>query len=86
MITILLDLIPVLLAIYALYLLSGIDSIHEVYFAKITAILLIICQTTWIHSYMFDIQSIKSVIDVFWTIFNTSAMVLAILVALNHRK
>lgn len=77
-----LDMLPVGLACYALIRLQQVKQATAViYLAKASSILLIICQFTWIHSYLNGFQLVTSFIDSLWSVFNSVVMILVLLVA-----
>ena len=81
------DLIPVLMAGYALILLSRTRFFTaEVLLAKITAILLIMCQLTWIQSYLNSFDMGTTIADRLWGVFNSCVMLMAIMVAKRNSK
>jgi hypothetical protein len=81
------DLIPVLMAGYALILLSRTRSFTtEVLLARVTAILLIICQLTWIQSYLNSFDIGTTIADRMWAVFNGCVMMMAILIARRNSK
>jgi hypothetical protein len=80
------DMIPVLLAVYALYLLSGTQSSLINLLSKFSAITLIICQTTWIHSYINKFVMLNTFMDYIWTVFNTLTMLLIVAIAKANRN
>lgn len=75
-----LDTIPVILAVIALVKLYQLD-VHNitVSLSRISCILLIICQVTWIHSYINHFPLINSLIDNLWTVFNSVVMILILI-------
>ena len=75
------DMIPVVLAIIALYKLSFVRRNLIIVLLKLAAIILIICQTTWIHSYLNNYSMIESLMDNLWTVFNSIVMIVAILIS-----
>lgn len=77
-----LDTIPVILALWALKGLYGVDQqIGMLYIARTACVLLIICQLTWIHSYLNHFPLINSLIDNLWTVFNSVVMILILLLS-----
>ena len=80
------DLIPVFMAGYALYILQGTCNSTETVVSKIAAVLLIICQSTWIHAYTNDFPLVQSAMDHLWTVFNSVVMLLVIMIAYRNRK
>lgn len=77
-----LDIIPVTLAVYALFKLSYIkNNDTDILLSRIAACLLILCQLTWIQSYLNQFDIIQSFIDKLWAIFNTVVMILVIVIA-----
>lgn len=75
------DFIPVALAVLALYNLSFVRRNLIIVLLKLSAVLLIICQTTWIHSYLNNFSMITSLMDNLWTVFNSLVMIVALLIA-----
>lgn len=76
-----LDLIPVFLAVFVLLriqILSVKDTVVKL--ARLSAALLIICQTTWIQSYLRGFDLVASAMDSLWTVFNTVVMILILFV------
>lgn len=74
-----LDIIPVFLALLALKNLYSVDQQHVIlYLARAVCILLIVCQLTWIHSYLNNFPLINSLIDNLWTVFNSVVMILVL--------
>lgn len=75
------DLVPVVIAIYALYRLNFIRRTAIIWLSKLAAILLIVCQTTWIHAYLNEFSIVNTVIDHLWTVFNTIVMIILVLIS-----
>jgi len=74
-----LDTIPVFLALVALKGLYGVNQQHKIlYLARTACVLLIICQITWIHSYLNNFAMINSLVDNLWTVFNSIVMVMIV--------
>lgn len=80
------DMIPVILAAYAIYRLSFVRRTAIVMLSKVAALVLIVCQTTWIHSYLNHFAMITSMMDNLWTVFNTLVMVIILLIARQQEK
>lgn len=75
----LLDAIPVALAVYAIFKLNKLNDISAIStLSKAVCLLLIVCQLTWIHSYLNQFPLINSLVDNLWTIFNSVVMLLII--------
>lgn len=75
------DIIPVILAVIVLIriqTLSVKDTVIKL--ARLSAVLLIICQTTWIQSYLKGFDLVASAMDSLWTVFNTIVMFLILFV------
>jgi hypothetical protein len=73
--------IPVGLACYALVRLYTIKQQSTViYLCKISSILLILCQMTWIHSYLNGFALVTSFIDNLWSLFNSVVMILVLII------
>lgn len=74
-----LDAIPVALAVYALFKLHTLNDASALStLSKLTCLLLIVCQLTWIHSYLNQFPLINSLVDNLWTIFNSIVMLVII--------
>ena len=79
------DLVPVVLAGIGLYQLQLAEiKSPRLYLAAVSAILLIVCQSSWIFSYVIDKPMVTSSIDFLWTLFNACVMCLAILTIRDH--
>lgn len=79
------DIVPMIIAGYAIFALASSRTNTETIIARMCAVLLIICQSTWIHSYLNNFKIVESFADSLWTLFNTVAMILAIIVAHRNR-
>jgi hypothetical protein len=83
---VLVESIPIILALYALLKLSMLQRNNiEIILCKILAILMIICQSTWVQIYMTGLSAVLPIIDKFWIGFNILSMVLILLIA-NRNK
>lgn len=85
-ISILFDLVPIALAFVAILALRDCANTTEIKLSRAAAIILIICQSTWMHSYMNDFPVVLSVIDKLWTVFNSLAMILILVIASQYKK
>lgn len=85
-ISILLDFIPMGMAIYAILKLQTSKSNSETTIAMSAAILLLVCQSTWMHSYLNGFDMVTSIMDKLWSIFNSVCMILVIIVANRNQK
>ena len=80
------DAIPVILAIIVVYKLSFVRRTMLIMLCKLAALLLIICQTTWIHSYLNNFPMVLSIMENLWTVFNTLVMTIFLLIAEQQEK
>ncbi len=83
----LLDMLPVGLACYALIKLYKVK--HNsllIVLSKSSAVLLIICQLSWIHSYLNHFSLVTSFFDNVWSIFNSIVMLMVLVVAEKESK
>lgn len=83
----LLDIVPLVLAIYALLRLYTVTKQTVVVFlARVISVLLILCQVTWIHSYLNHFELVTSFIDSLWSVFNAVVMILILVVTEQEVK
>lgn len=69
------DMIPVLLAGYVLFRVSKIQKVDwSIQLARLSSVLLILCQTTWIKSYLSGFDLVTRAVDSLWTVFNIVVM------------
>ncbi len=82
-----LDLVPLVLAVYALIRLYSINKQTVVVFlARAISVLLILCQVTWIHSYLNHFELVTSFIDSLWSVFNATVMILVLVITEREVK
>lgn len=76
-----LDMLPVGLACFALLRLTKVKKQSLItMLAKASSVLLLICQFTWIHSYLNGFNLVTSFMDSLWSVFNSVVMTLILLV------
>lgn len=80
------DLVPIILAVIAIVMLRDCINTSEIKLARACAILLIICQSTWMQSYLIEFSLLNSIVDRIWTIFNSLAMILIVVIATKQTK
>lgn len=82
------DLIPVILAGIALFRFQQVrHRSPELYLTASIAILLIVCQSSWIFSYILNKPLVTTSVDYLWTLFNSIVMILMIrIIRGNHHE
>jgi hypothetical protein len=81
-----LDVIPVVLAIVALQRLYTLDKMTTtLQLARASCIMLVLCQLTWIHSYLMHFPLINSLVDNIWAIFNSIVMIMILSIVKQNR-
>lgn len=80
-----LDLIPVVLAIVALQRLYTVSAVTTtLQLARASCIMLVLCQLTWIHSYLMHFPLINSLVDNIWALFNSIVMLMILSLVRQH--
>ncbi len=82
LVNVILDSLPILIAIYALLNMSRINTNNsEIIISKIICILMIICQSIWIQSYVSGFNIVIPLVNKLWDLFNILTMFLVIMLS-----
>ena len=80
LLNVILDSLPIVIAIYALLNMPRVVINNaEVVICKILCILMILCQSIWIQTYMSGFSLILPIINKLWDVFNLLSMVLIVI-------
>ena len=86
-ISVIFDAIPIILAVIGIYQFQFLVLRSRIeYLAVICAILLIICQSSWIISYILEKSIVLTIVDKLWSVFNVIAMILVIYIIQGMKK
>ena len=82
-----LDGLPILIAIYALLNMTKINKNDcEVIIAKILCILMILCQSIWMQSYISGFNFVIPLVNKLWDMFNILSMILIVILSNRLRN
>lgn len=82
LVNVILDSLPILIAVYALLNMSRVNAnSSEIIIGKLLCILMIICQSIWIQSYVSGFNIVIPLVNKLWDLFNILSMTLIVILS-----